>query len=151
MSFVAKSWRAVKEATINNCFRKAGFFTLSPSVIDENDEEFGLPEINNGEECNNIDAGLPCCSETNVPDDEIVETIIAKRPCLEQSDNDDNDEVDPVPLIMHAEAKLQILGLQRYFTEQGFDHATHSLLDKCAYLVHLGEPQSLNNPLYSIT
>ena len=40
-----------------------------------------------------------------------METIIAKRPCLEQSDNDDNDEVDPVPLIVHAEAKLQILGL----------------------------------------
>ena len=32
--------------------------------------------------------------------------IIAKRPCLEQSDN---DEVDYVPLITHAEAKLQIL------------------------------------------
>ena len=50
----------------------------------------------------------------NVPDVEIVETIIAKRPCLEQIDSDDNDEVDPVPLITHAEAKLQILGLQCY-------------------------------------
>ena len=106
-------------------------------MIDENAEEFSLPEINNGEEYNNIDAELPCYSETNVPDDEIVETIIAKRPCLEQSDNDDNDEVDPVPLITHAEAKLQILGLQRYFTEQRFNHAAHSLLDKCADLVHL--------------
>ena len=66
-----------------------------------------------------------------------METIITKRPCLEQSDNDDNDEVDPVPLITHAEAKLQILGLQCYFTEQGSDHAAHSLLDKCADLVHL--------------
>ena len=84
-------------------------------MIDENDEEFSFPEINNGGEYNNIDAELPCYSETNVPDDEIVETIIAKRPCLEQSDNDDNDEVDPVPLITHAEAKLQILGLQCYF------------------------------------
>ena len=37
VSFVAKSWRAVKEATIINCFRKASFFTLSPCVIDEND------------------------------------------------------------------------------------------------------------------
>ena len=136
MSFVAKSWLAVKEATITNCFSKAGFFTFSPCVIDENDEEFSLAEINNGEECNNR-RELPCYSKTNVPDDEIVETIIAKRPCLEQSDNDDNDEVDPVPLITHAEAKPQILGLQRYFTEQGFDHAAHSLLDKCADLVHL--------------
>ena len=79
-------------------------------MIDDNDEEFSLAEINNGEEYNNIDAELPCYSETNVPGDEIVETIIAKRPCLEQSDNDDNDEVDLIPLITHAEAKLQILG-----------------------------------------
>ena len=78
MSFVAKNWRAVKEATSINCFSKAGFFTLSPSVIDENDEEFSLPEINNGEEYNNIDAELPCCSETNVPDDEIVESYCQK-------------------------------------------------------------------------
>ena len=55
VSFVAKSWRAVKEATIINCFSKAGFFTLSPCVIDENDEELSLAEINNGEEYNNID------------------------------------------------------------------------------------------------
>ena len=61
-----------------------------------------------------------------------METIIAKRPCLERSDNDDKDEV---PLTTHAEAKLQLLGLQRYFTEQGFDHAAHSLQDKCADLV----------------
>ena len=101
------------------------------------DEEFSLTEINDREEYYNIDAELSCYSETNVPDDEIVETIIAKRPCLVQSDNDDNDEVDPAPLITHAEAKHQILGLQGYFTEQGFDHAAHSLLDKCADLVHL--------------
>ena len=54
VSFVAKSWRAVKEATIINCFRKADFFTLSPCVIDGNDEEFSLPDINNGEKYNNI-------------------------------------------------------------------------------------------------
>ena len=78
-------------------------------MIDDNDEELSLAEINNGEEDNNIDAELPCYRETNIPDDEIVETIIAKRPYLEQSDNDDNDEADPVPLIMHAEANLQYL------------------------------------------
>ena len=58
-------------------------------MIDENDEEFSLPEINNGEEYNNINAELPCYRENNVPDDEIVETFITKRPCLEQRDNDD--------------------------------------------------------------
>ena len=64
VSSVSKSWRAVKEATIINCYRKAGFFTSSPCVIDDNAEEFSLPEINNGEEDNNIDAELPCYSET---------------------------------------------------------------------------------------
>ena len=38
VGFVAKIWRAVKEVTIINCFGKAGFFTLSPCVIDEKDE-----------------------------------------------------------------------------------------------------------------
>ena len=80
-------------------------------MIVENDEEFSLPEINNGEEYNNIDT---VTVKLYVPDDEIVETIIAISSCLEQSD--DNDEVDPVHLITHAEAKLQILGLQCYRT-----------------------------------
>ena len=85
-------------------------------MIDENDEEFSFvkPEINNGQEYKNRDIKLPRYSETNVPDDEIVVTIIAKSPCFEQSDNDDKDEVDPVHLIMLAEAKFQILGLQCY-------------------------------------
>ena len=134
MSFVAKSWRAVKEATIINCFQKAGFFTLSPSVIDENDEEFSLPEINKGEEYNNI---ILSYLVTVKPMFQMMKLWRRLLPCLEQSDNDDNDEVDPVPLITHAEAKLQILGLQCYFTEQEFDRAAHSLLDKCADLFHL--------------
>ena len=46
-------------------------------MIDENDEELSLPEINNVEEYTNIHTELPCYSETNVLDDEIVETIIA--------------------------------------------------------------------------
>ena len=87
-------------------------------MIDKNDEEFNLPEISNGEEYNNIDAELPCYSETNIPDDEIVETIIAKRPCLEQSDNDDNDEVDPVPLITHAVLDCNAILLNRNFPMQ---------------------------------
>ena len=64
VSSVSKSGRAVKEATIIHCFSKAGFFTSSPCVIDENDEEFSLAEINNEEEDNNIDAESPCYSET---------------------------------------------------------------------------------------
>ena len=48
VSFVAKSWRAVKEATIINCFCKAGFFTLSPCVIDENAEELVYQRLTMG-------------------------------------------------------------------------------------------------------
>ena len=35
VNFVAKSWRAVKEATILNCYRKTVFFILSPSMDDD--------------------------------------------------------------------------------------------------------------------
>ena len=153
VNFVAKSWRAVKEATILNCFRKSGFFSLSLSVPDDNDEElsFDIPEISNGEEYNEIDAKLPCHNESDTQE-EIVESIIARRPCLQQSDDDgsdNDDETDPVP-VTHAEAKLHILGLQRYFTEQGFDNAAHSRLDECAHLVHLRSTTSQKQTSYSI-
>ena len=78
VNFDAKSWRAVKEATIFNCYRKAGFFTLSPSM-DDDDEDFTSDtlEVTNGSEYSDIDAELPCCGESDELDYEIVETIIA--------------------------------------------------------------------------
>ena len=118
VNFVAKSWRAVKEATILNCFRKAGFFTLSSSIDDGDEDENFTSEVTNGSEYNDIDDDLPCCGESDELDDEIIEGIIAKRPCLQDSDSGSemNDDTDPVT---HAEAKL-VLRLQCYFTQQGF-------------------------------
>jgi hypothetical protein len=56
-----------------------------------------------------------------VLDDEIVETIVAKRPCLQDSDseatNDTDHVADDTDHISHAEAKFHILNLQRYFTQ----------------------------------
>ena len=132
MTFVVKSWRAVKEATILNCFRKAGFFALLSSVDDDEEFTFDTLEVTNGSEYNDIDAELPCCGESDVLDDEIVESIIAKRPCLQDSDSETTDDTDHVT---HAEAKLHVLNLQRYFTQQGFNDEAHFLLDKCANLV----------------
>ena len=40
VNFFAKIWRAVKETTILNFYRKAGFFTLSSSMNDDNEEDF---------------------------------------------------------------------------------------------------------------
>ena len=59
---------------------------------------------------------LSCPVESDELDDEIVETIIAKRPCLQDSDSD-NETTDDTPPVTHAEAKLHILNLQRYFTQ----------------------------------
>ena len=58
VNFVAKSWREVKEATILNCYHKAGFFTLSPSMNDDGEEDFTLDtlEVTNGSEYDDIDA-----------------------------------------------------------------------------------------------
>ena len=137
VNFVAKSWWAVKEATIY-CFRKASFFTLSSSIDDgDEDENFTSDtlEVTNGSEYNDIDDDLPCCGESDELDDEIIEAIIAKRSCLQDSDSGSemNDDTDPVT---HAEAKLHILRLQRYFTQQGFSdeahYCTHLVDSKCA-------------------
>ena len=103
-------------------FPKSWLFTLSSSIDDgDEDENFTSDtlEVTNGSEYNDIDDDLPCCGESDELDDEIIEAIIAKRPCLQDSDSGSemNDDTDPVT---HAEAKLHILRLQHYFTQQGF-------------------------------
>ena len=62
------------------------------------DEDFTSDtlEVINGSEYNDIDAELPCYDESDELDDEIVETIIAKRPCLQDSDSD-NETTDDTP------------------------------------------------------
>jgi hypothetical protein len=63
-----------------------------------------------------------------VLDYENVETIVAKRPCLQDSDSeatndtdhaadDTNHVADDTDHISHTEAKFHILNLQRYFTQ----------------------------------
>ena len=73
-----------------NFYRKAGFFTLSSSMNDDNEEDFTSDtlEVTNGSEYNDIDAVLSCCGESDELDDEIVESIIAKSPRLQDSDSD---------------------------------------------------------------
>jgi len=51
---------------------------------------------------------------------EFVETIIAKRPSLHESET-----MDDTNQATHVEAKLHILNLQRYFTQQGFNDEGH--------------------------
>ena len=47
----------------------------------------------------------------------------------------DSETTDDTNHGTHPEAKLHVLNLQHYFTQQGFNDEAHSLLDKCANLV----------------
>ena len=63
-------------------------------VDEEEDFTSDTLEVTNGSEYNDIDAELPC-GESDELNDEIVETIIAKRPCLQNSDSDTTDGTHP--------------------------------------------------------
>ena len=79
---------------------------------------------------------MPCCNESDELDDEIIETIIAKRPCLQDSDSDsDSETTDGTDPVTHAEVKVHIINLLMLLTQQGFNDKAHYLLDKCAHLV----------------
>ena len=75
MNFVAKSWQAVKEVTIFYSFRKAVILLYHPGDDDDEDFTSDTLEVTNGSECNDIDAELPGCGESNELDYDIVETI----------------------------------------------------------------------------
>ena len=83
--FLARSWRLVKHGTITNCFYKGGFGTLAESVVGTNKEPV-LPEVTNVDGYLNIDKDLQCFEESNSNyDDDIIEGIISKRACLQDS------------------------------------------------------------------
>ena len=57
------------------------------------------------------------CGDSDELDDEIAETIIAKSPCLQDSDSDSDSETsDGTDPVAHAEAKVHALNLQGYVT-----------------------------------
>ena len=73
-------------------------------------------EVTNGSEYNDIYAMLSC-GESDELDDEIAETIIAKSPCLQDSDSDSDSETsDGTDPAAHAEAKVHVPNLQGYVT-----------------------------------
>ena len=83
---------------------------------DEEDFTSDTLEITNGSEYNDIYA-LLSCGESDELDDEIAETIIAKCPCLQDSDSDSDSETsDGTDPATHAEAKVHVLNLLGYVT-----------------------------------
>ena len=83
---------------------------------DEEDFISDTLEVTNGSKYNDIYAVLSC-GESDELDDEIAETIIAKSPCLQDSDsNSDSETSDGTDPAAHAEAKVHVLNLQGYIT-----------------------------------
>ena len=82
----------------------------------------------------NIDKDLQCFKESNSNHDkDIIEGIICKRICFQDSSEDDNDnDVINQPMISNALAIESIRKLQRYFIEQGFDGDAQNALGTCA-------------------
>ena len=141
--FVAKSWRQLKAQTIANCFRKGGFRVVTASeestesrepASEGSDEEQTLPEVANGDCYLRVDDDLQCYNEDDTLEEDIVEAVSSKRPCLEDgSEQEDSDCDDDVAAkITHAAARRSIQVLQQYFIEQGFNEAHYTALDVCA-------------------
>ena len=86
----------------------------------------------------NIDKYLQCFEGSNSNyDDDIIEGIMSKRACLQDSSEDDeDDDVISQPMISNALARESIQNLQRYYIEQGFDDAAQKALDTCAEVVY---------------
>lgn len=129
ITLVTKSWEDVKRQTICNCFRKGGFVDTTLSASDdnsENDEAYmQLPvDVINSDAYMTIDDNLNCYADISDTDD-IVEGIVAKRPCLdddsEAADHDEEDDDPAPPPIAHKTAKACLNTLQTYMLQQGFD------------------------------
>ena len=128
IQLVAKSWTAVKPETISNCFRKGGFVTDASIPVNENvsseDDQWALQSVNDPESYNQIDDNLICYDESPDNTDEIVEHILAKRPCLDDdsADEDDKDDDDStLPPVDHKTAKTALQTLKMYMLQQGID------------------------------
>jgi hypothetical protein len=134
IQLVAKSWKDVKPETIANCFRKGGFVLNStvPSVIDDNEptqqlqgeDQWAVLSVSGYENYTTIDENLTCYDEStdNTCTDDIIEHIVAKRPCLSEDSDEDNDNDDlPMPPVDHKSARTALQTLKGYMLQQGID------------------------------
>ena len=129
----------MKPETITNCYRKCGFRTQTSPSGESVDEpilmggELALTGVLNDEHYLNIDTDIPCFEEAKNDDEEIINEIVSKRVCIDDSPEDDDVDDDFVqPTIAHQVARQCIQTLQRYFLEQGVSEAQNTMLDVCA-------------------
>lgn len=134
IQFVADSWRRVTSQTIINCFGRCGFksqdFDNVLSPAQQIPEE--LTRVSNFEEYANIDVQVPCCSEEDNLDDEIIEQVSSNTKTAEIHDDD-----DPAPVrVTTKEAKKCIDSLRLYFMQLPNNDAPARQLDECADFIH---------------
>ncbi|XP_072119240.1 tigger transposable element-derived protein 4-like [Mobula birostris] len=142
IQFVTDSWREISSKTIQNCFALCGFkhsgFEMTEMAGSENETISVLEQVGNCEEFEGINNHLECYNENEDLEDAIVESIVSihqgRKYEDEESDQDDTSEPE---LVTTQDARKFIVGLQRYFMQEGNEGSPLSALSVCADFVHL--------------
>ncbi|XP_041351172.1 tigger transposable element-derived protein 6-like [Gigantopelta aegis] len=129
---LARSWKAVTETTIRNCYRKGGFTTPETTTSDEHEEINPLPGMTDEEftEYVNKDEQLECYT---MPTDEEICSKFRPPQQKTASDDSDNDDEEFVLPVTAGEARSALSTLRRYFGESNCDHfeLLYKLEDMC--------------------
>ena len=98
VNLLAKSWRAVRQTTIQNCFRHAGFQAVLTEVNDDvEDGNFDASwsdiSLVGGDEYNCIDDDVHCWEELR-DDEDLTENIVARHRRIDEEEGNDQEDED---------------------------------------------------------
>ena len=122
---VKKAWTQVKPETVRNCFKKAGFQSISgdDQSISEDVQVLDEKSAAMNEELHQLEESTLCRDEHDYIDDSIVQGVFAKRKSLSEEEEEDLSG-DPEPVITAKEARQCIQRLQVWALQNGIDAAT---------------------------
>ena len=122
---IKKAWTQVKPETLRNCFKKAGFQSISgdDQSISEDVQVLDEKSTAMNEELHQLEESTLCRDEHDDIDDSIVQGVFAKRKSLSEEEEEDLSG-DPEPVITAKEARQCIQRLQVWALQNGIDAAT---------------------------